>query len=167
MLARQGECLISRTNYFAIRMFELEPVAGIVPVIDMIISVRCTVIDTKLEFLNSVWGLGTEQEQGFCTGPPGYRGWRNSFLGIDSWTPKTFKNTGSGQEVHTDVTSTYEAMENLVLVRRYNNLEEFRVFFVVLVAPSRAIKSLSLPLSKSFFIAVKHVRQLRNFTSSL
>jgi hypothetical protein len=24
-----------------------------------------------------------------------YIGWRNSFLGIDSWAPYTFKNTGS------------------------------------------------------------------------
>jgi len=29
------------------------------------------------------------------TGPPGYIGWRNSFLGIDSWAPYTFKNTSS------------------------------------------------------------------------
>ncbi len=28
--------------------------------------------------------------------PPGYIGWRNSFLGIDSGAPYTFKNTGSG-----------------------------------------------------------------------
>ncbi len=31
--------------------------------------------------------------------PPGYIGWRNSFLGIDSWAPVTFKNTGSGRPV--------------------------------------------------------------------
>ncbi len=30
------------------------------------------------------WGLGTEEEEGYRTGPPGYIGWRNSFLGIDS-----------------------------------------------------------------------------------
>jgi hypothetical protein len=30
------------------------------------------------------------------TGPqPGFIGWWNSFLGIDSWAPETFKNTGS------------------------------------------------------------------------
>jgi hypothetical protein len=23
----------------------------------------------------------------YCTGPPGYIGWWNSFLGIDSWAP--------------------------------------------------------------------------------
>ncbi len=38
-------------------------------------------------FLNNLWGLDTEYEQGFRTGPPGYIGWRNSFLGIDSWVP--------------------------------------------------------------------------------
>ncbi len=42
----------------------------------------------------SPWGLGTEEEEGFRTGPPGYIGWRNSFLGIDSGAPYTFKNTG-------------------------------------------------------------------------
>ncbi len=29
------------------------------------------------------------------TGPPGYIGWRNRFLGIDSWAPLLFTNTGS------------------------------------------------------------------------
>ncbi len=32
---------------------------------------------TVLEFLNNLWGLGTKLEQGCCTGPPGYKGWRN------------------------------------------------------------------------------------------
>jgi hypothetical protein len=50
----------------------------------------------ELEFLKSLWGLGTEEEEGYRTGPPGYIGWRNSFLGIDSGAPYTFKNTGSG-----------------------------------------------------------------------
>ncbi len=50
---------------------------------------------SELEFLKSLWGLVTEEEQGYRTGPPGYIGWRNSFLGIDSWAPQTFKNTGS------------------------------------------------------------------------
>ncbi len=40
--------------------------------------------DTGLEFLNILWGLGTEYELGYSTGPPGYLGWRNWFLGIDS-----------------------------------------------------------------------------------
>ncbi len=35
-----------------------------------------------------------EEEEGYRTGPPGYIGWRNSFLGIDSGAPYTFKNTG-------------------------------------------------------------------------
>jgi hypothetical protein len=39
-------------------------------------------------------GLGTEEGEGYSTGPPGYIGWRNSFIGIDSGAPYTFKNTG-------------------------------------------------------------------------
>jgi hypothetical protein len=34
-------------------------------------------------------------EYGGRTGPPGYIGWQNRFLGIDSWDPERFKNTGS------------------------------------------------------------------------
>jgi hypothetical protein len=52
-------------------------------------------MSTELEFLNSLWGLGTEEEEGYRTGPPGYIDWRNSFLGINSGAPYTFKNTGS------------------------------------------------------------------------
>jgi hypothetical protein len=43
------------------------------------------VMHPELEFLKSLWGKGTEEEEGYRTGPPGYKGWRNSFLGIDSW----------------------------------------------------------------------------------
>ncbi len=50
-----------------------------------------------LEFLNNLWRLGTEQEQGSRTGPPGYTAWRNWFLGIDSKAPQKFKNSGSVQ----------------------------------------------------------------------
>ncbi len=53
------------------------------------------ICNTELEFLKSLWGLGSEEEEGYRTGPPGYIGWRNSFLGIDSGAPHTFKNTGS------------------------------------------------------------------------
>jgi hypothetical protein len=53
-------------------------------------------LEPELEFLKSLWGLGTEEEESYRTGPPGYIGWRNSFLGIDSGAPYTFKNTGSG-----------------------------------------------------------------------
>jgi hypothetical protein len=41
----------------------------------------------QLEFLKSLWGLRTKEEYGYRTGPPGYIGWQNSFLGIDSWAP--------------------------------------------------------------------------------
>jgi hypothetical protein len=41
----------------------------------------------ELEFLKNLRGLGTEYDLGFCTGKPGYIGYRNSFLGIDSWAP--------------------------------------------------------------------------------
>ncbi len=50
---------------------------------------------TVLVFLNNLWGLGTELEQGCRTGPPGYKGRRNRFLGIDSWASNKFKNTTS------------------------------------------------------------------------
>ncbi len=52
-------------------------------------------IRSELEFLKSLWGLGTGEEVGYRTGPPGYIGWRNSFLGIDSGAPYTLKNSGS------------------------------------------------------------------------
>ena len=50
----------------------------------------------ELEFLKSLWGLGTEEEKGYHTGQPGYIGLRNSFLGINSGVPYMFKNTDSG-----------------------------------------------------------------------
>jgi hypothetical protein len=53
----------------------------------------------ELEFLKSLWGLGTEEEEGYLTGPQGYIGWRNSFLGNDSGAPYTFENTGSGSSM--------------------------------------------------------------------
>ncbi len=49
----------------------------------------------ELDFLKRLWGLVTEEEEGFRTGPPGNIGWRNSFLGIDSGAPYPFKSTGS------------------------------------------------------------------------
>ncbi len=49
----------------------------------------------ELEFLKSLWGLGIEEEEGYRTGSPGYIGWRNSFLGINSGAPYAFKTTGS------------------------------------------------------------------------
>ncbi len=52
--------------------------------------------NVRAGLLKSLWGLGTEEEEGYRTGPPGYIGWRNSFLGIDSGAPYSFKNTGSG-----------------------------------------------------------------------
>jgi hypothetical protein len=60
------------------------------------ISVHTFVLGCFLDFLNNLWGLGTGEEEGFRTGPPGYIGWRNSFLGIDSGAPYAFKNTSSG-----------------------------------------------------------------------
>jgi hypothetical protein len=55
-------------------------------------------VGSELDFLKSLWGLGTEEEEGYRTGPPGYIGWRSSFLGIDFGAPYTFKNTSS--ELH-------------------------------------------------------------------
>jgi hypothetical protein len=37
---------------------------------------------SELEFLKSLWGLGTEEAEGYRTGPPGYIGWRNSLESI-------------------------------------------------------------------------------------
>ncbi len=50
-------------------------------------------------FKQSIWGLGTELEQGCRTGPPGYTMHSLAGIGsfrIDSWAPKKFKNSGSG-----------------------------------------------------------------------
>jgi hypothetical protein len=55
-----------------------------------------TVLSYEPTWNLDLWGLGTGEEEGYRTGPPGYIGWRNSFLGIDSGAPYTFKNTGSG-----------------------------------------------------------------------
>jgi hypothetical protein len=38
-------------------------------------------------FKKSMGAIGTEEELGDRTGPPGYIGWRNSFLGINSEAP--------------------------------------------------------------------------------
>ncbi len=57
-------------------------------------STPSPIMGPELEFLKSLWGLGTEEEEGYRTGPPGCIGWRNSFLGINSGAPYTFKNTG-------------------------------------------------------------------------
>jgi hypothetical protein len=35
-----------------------------------------------LEFLKSLCGLRTDEELDYRTGPPGYIGWRNSFLDV-------------------------------------------------------------------------------------
>jgi hypothetical protein len=59
-------------------------------------SLQRAEIVPELEFLKNLWGLGTEEEEGYRTGLPGYIGWRNSFLGINSGAPYMFKNTGSG-----------------------------------------------------------------------
>ncbi len=40
-------------------------------------------------------GARNRRGESYRTGPPGYIGWRNSFLEIDSGAPCTFKNTGS------------------------------------------------------------------------
>jgi hypothetical protein len=68
----------------------------VVPVfLNHIYFFRIRISNPELEFLKRLWGLGAEEEEGYRTGPPGYIGWRNSFLGIDTGAPYTFKNTGS------------------------------------------------------------------------
>jgi hypothetical protein len=48
-----------------------------------------------LEFLNNLGGLEPRRNRVVVTGPAGYTAWRNWFLGIDSWAPLKFKNSGS------------------------------------------------------------------------
>jgi hypothetical protein len=69
---------------------------------------------TELEFLKSLWGLGTEEEEGYRTGPPGYINWRNSFHGIDSGALYTFKNTGSGCEPAQGFKSSFATSDSAV-----------------------------------------------------
>jgi hypothetical protein len=64
----------------------------------------------ELEFLKSLRGLGTEEEEGYRTGPPGYLGWRNSFLGIDSGAQYTFKNTGWSKLDHSAIPVSISAV---------------------------------------------------------
>ncbi len=64
------------------------------------LEVLQTGLNHRTGILKSLWGLGTEEEEGYRTGPPGYIGCRNSFLGIDFGAPYTFKNTGSGVKTH-------------------------------------------------------------------
>jgi hypothetical protein len=66
-----------------------------------------TALYSELEFLKSLWGLGTEEEEGYRTGPPGYIGWRNSFLGIDPGAPYTFKNKSSLHTTYITVSLQY------------------------------------------------------------
>ncbi len=44
-------------------------------------------LDSCAGILNNLWGRGTEYELGCRIGPPRYIGWRNWFLGTDSWAP--------------------------------------------------------------------------------
>jgi hypothetical protein len=60
---------------------------------------------TEPVFVDLLRGPGIDSQPGgpvrnpICrTGPPGYTGWRNRFLGIDAWAPETFTNTGSGKD---------------------------------------------------------------------
>jgi hypothetical protein len=52
-------------------------------------------------FKESFWARN-RGGRGLSTGPPGYIGWWNSFLGIDSGAPYTFKNTGSVSGLSTE-----------------------------------------------------------------
>jgi hypothetical protein len=70
---------------------------------------------TELEFLKSLLGLGTKEKEGYRNGPPGYIGWWNSFLGIDSGAPYKFKNPGSGglgvTTIYTPPPTSFEVMK--------------------------------------------------------
>jgi hypothetical protein len=61
-----------------------------------------TVRTTEPVFVNLLRSPGIDSQFGGRynnpirrTGPPCYIGWRNRTLGIDSWSPQTFTNTGS------------------------------------------------------------------------
>jgi hypothetical protein len=43
---------------------------------------RIGLLGPELEFLNKLWGLGTELEQGCRTGPPGYTAGGNGDLKV-------------------------------------------------------------------------------------
>ncbi len=66
-------------------------------------------MDSELEFINILWGLRTEQEEGYRTGPPGYR--QNWFLGSDTWAG-TFKGLWSpGIDSKTSIPPAYVAWQ--------------------------------------------------------
>jgi hypothetical protein len=74
----------------------------------------------KLEFLKRLWGLGTEEEEGYHTGLQNYVGWRNSFLGIDSGAPYKYKNTSS-------------VLTCIQWISQHRNYNNFKVLVLVLV----------------------------------
>ncbi len=69
-------------------------------------------LSSEPEFVNLLWSLGINSLPGgpvlqpYLTNLPAmagryrarlqYKGWRNRFLGIDSWAPQIFTNPGSG-----------------------------------------------------------------------
>ena len=63
---------------------------------------------------------GTEEEEGYRTGPPGYIGWRNSFLGIDSGAPYTFKNTGSHELINWNRLGNRNVFSTVQIDRQYS-----------------------------------------------
>ncbi len=86
----------------------------------------------ELDFLKSLWGLGTEEEKGYRTGPPGYIGWRNSFLGIDSGTPYTFKNTGPERCGNGNIKILTSVVPFLPSRRQYMYVRHLSIFLVKL-----------------------------------
>ncbi len=68
-------------------------------------------------------GARNWEEEGYRTGPPGYIGWRNSFLGLDSGVPYTFKNTGSG----------YNPTHVFVLELRNSRLPTLQVYSCIIL----------------------------------
>ncbi len=67
---------------------------------DYCTHVYCSTEGWPLAFLSSVcvriFKQSMEARNRPSTGPPDYIGWRNWFLGIDSWAPSKFENLGSG-----------------------------------------------------------------------
>jgi hypothetical protein len=60
----------------------------------------------------------------FTNSSSGYIGWRNSFLGINSWAPQTFKNTGSDLSKIVQCTYNMPAVNNSSFRVHYEEWKE-------------------------------------------
>jgi hypothetical protein len=73
---------------------------------------------------------GGPVRQPYCrTGPLGYIGWRNRFLGINSWAPETFTNTGSDIFLHSGFFLALKSINSLnfyaILIFNLHSISHF------------------------------------------